>query len=70
MIRSRRKELRKEVCPIDDDGLMLGERSVHSLKRPAWCIAEIMHELEQEFDAHDLEGVQDKATMSFMAMNT
>ena len=68
MVRTRMKEVCNEVCPRDDDGLMLWERSAQGVKRPAWCISKIMHELEQEFDAADLEGVQDKA-MSFMARN-
>ena len=63
------KELCNEVFPSDDDGLMLGERSARGLKRSAWRIAKIMHELKQEFDALDLEGVEDKA-MSFMSRNT
>jgi len=58
------KEVSKEVCPRDDDGVMLGDMSVCGEKRPAWCIAKMMH----EFDESDLKGVQDKAT-SFITKN-
>ncbi len=54
------KELCNEVCSRDDNGAMLGDKSVCSEKRPARCIAKIMHELEAEFDESNLKGVQEK----------
>jgi hypothetical protein len=62
------KELCNEVCPRDVDGAMLVDRSVCGEKRPAWCIAKVMKELEAEFDESDLKGVEEKAT-SFIARN-
>jgi hypothetical protein len=40
-----------EVCPRDEAGIMLVERSLGAERRPPWYIAKIMHELDREFDA-------------------
>jgi len=60
------KKLCNEVCPRDLEGNMLGERSVGGEKRPAWCLAKIMHDMGRAFDASDLKFVEPKA-IRFMA---
>ena len=60
------KELFKEVCPRDVDGVVIVDRSVGGEKRPAWVIAKVMEDLEREFDEHELRGIKGKA-MRFIA---
>jgi hypothetical protein len=54
-------ELCNEVCPRDVDDVMHGDKSVCGEKRPAWCIAKIMHKLEAEVDESNLKGAQEKS---------
>jgi len=54
------KELCKEVCLRDADGVMLADRSVGGEKRSAWVIAKVMEDLEREFDEHELRGIKGK----------
>ena len=60
IVRTRMKELCKEVCLRDADGVMLADRSVGGEKRSAWVIAKVMEDLEREFDEHELRGIKGK----------
>jgi hypothetical protein len=59
-VRSRMVMLCNEVCPRDEAGIMLVDRSQGAERRPSWCIAKIMHELDREFDVSELRGVKEK----------
>jgi hypothetical protein len=59
-VRSRMAMLCNEVCPRDEAGIMLVDRSLGADRRPPWCIAKIMHELGRDFEVSELRGVQDK----------
>jgi hypothetical protein len=49
-----------EVCPRDEAGIMLVNRSLGDERRPPWYIAKIMHTLDREFDVSELRGVKEK----------
>ena len=59
-VRYRMVMLCNEVCPRDADNIMLVDRSLGDERRPSWCIAKIMHDLEREFDVSELRGVKEK----------
>jgi hypothetical protein len=67
-VRSRMNLLCNEICPRDAYGVMRVERSLGAQKRPPWCIAKVMHELECKFDASQLVGVKAKAS-KYIARN-
>jgi hypothetical protein len=59
--KARMKSLCNNICPMSGDGAMLPEMGHLSLKRPAWCLDEIMNVLGEEFDESQLKGARDKA---------
>lgn len=60
-VKARMKTLCDEICPRSVDGVMLCERSLTGVKRPSWCIDEIMKIMGEEFDASLLKGAREKA---------
>ncbi len=67
-VRSRMILLCNEFCPRGADGVMIMGRFLGAQKRPPWCVAKVIHEVEREFDASQLVGV--KKTIRYIAMNT
>ena len=59
-VRSRMVTLCNEVCPLVEAGIMLVDRSGGGERRPYWCIAKIMRELDREFEVSELRGVKEK----------
>ena len=59
-VRSRMVTMCNEVCPRDEAGIMLVDRSGGGERRPSWCIAKIMRELDREFEVSELRGVKEK----------
>ncbi len=65
-VKFRMKSLCNEICPRDEDGIMLLHKAHPCFKRPAWCIEHIMNALHNEFDSSQLADARDKA-LSYMA---
>ncbi len=60
-VKARMKSVCNDICPRSGDGVMLPKRGHSALKRPAWCLDEIMNILGEEFDENQLKGARDKA---------
>ena len=60
-VKARMKSLCNEICPRSGDGVMLTERSQTGVKRPAWCLDEVMRILGEEFDESLLKNARLRA---------
>jgi hypothetical protein len=60
-VKNRMKMLCNNICPRSLDGVMLPERAHAGLRRPAWCLEEILNILGEEFEASKLKGAREKA---------
>ena len=65
-VKARMKSLCNDICPRNEDGIMLPEKGPGNIKRPAWCIHAIMNILNAEFDELKLKGAYEKA-LAYMA---
>ncbi len=57
-VKARMKSLCNYICPRSEEGVMLSDRARIGLRRPAWCIAEIMNILSGEFDASNITAIR------------
>ncbi len=60
------KLLCNDICRRSGDGVLLSERAQSDLRRPAWCLDEILNILDEEFVATKLKGAREKA-LKYMA---
>jgi hypothetical protein len=60
-IKARLKSACNDVCPRDKNGIMLAARAQGGVKRPAWCISEIMGILGDEFGESNVKDAREKA---------
>jgi len=60
-VKNRVKSLYNDICPRSIYGVMLPERTHAGLRRPAWCLDEILRIMGEEFYASKLIGAREKA---------